>query len=205
MVDNRASLLAQRLKRLPVRRGTQVQSLGREDPLEKEMATHSSILAWRIPWTEKPGRLLSTRLQIVGHNWAISLSLNREVIPGKIVGSSPPVKPRHETPATNLVSRNLPGLISISVHFVPSFHSRVTIPWERLMAKDGSRALFWWRKNRILSWQFCSISHKWERGSYCHKKSRGFPDGSVVKNLPANEGDTDLIPYLGRFHVLWSD
>ena len=48
----RASLVAQRLKRLPARQETQVQSLGREDPLEKEMATHSSILAWRIPWTE---------------------------------------------------------------------------------------------------------------------------------------------------------
>ena len=52
-----ASLVAQRLKRLPARRETWVQSLGQEDPLEKEMATHSSILAWKIPWTEEPGRL----------------------------------------------------------------------------------------------------------------------------------------------------
>ena len=48
-------------------------SLGREDPLEKEMATHSSILAWRIPWTEEPGRLQSMGSQRVGHDWAISL------------------------------------------------------------------------------------------------------------------------------------
>ena len=47
---------------------TQVQSLGGEDPLEKEMATHSSILAWKIPWTEKPGGLRSMRSQRVGHN-----------------------------------------------------------------------------------------------------------------------------------------
>ena len=53
------SLVAQRLKHLPVMQETWVRSLGREHPLEKEMATHSSILAWRIPWTEKPGRLLS--------------------------------------------------------------------------------------------------------------------------------------------------
>ena len=53
---------------------TQVQSLGWEDPLEKEMATHSSILAWRIPWTEEPGGLQSTRLQRVGHDWVTSLS-----------------------------------------------------------------------------------------------------------------------------------
>ena len=49
-----ASLVAQMVKRLPAVQETQVRSLGREDPLEKEMATYSSILAWRIPWTEKP-------------------------------------------------------------------------------------------------------------------------------------------------------
>ena len=47
------------VKNLPATQETQVQSLGQEDPLEKEMATHSSILAWRIPWTEEPGRLQS--------------------------------------------------------------------------------------------------------------------------------------------------
>ena len=70
----RASLVAQRLKRLPPMQETQVQSLGREDPLEKEMVTHSSILAWTIPWMEKPGGLQSTRSQRVGHDWATSLS-----------------------------------------------------------------------------------------------------------------------------------
>ena len=71
------SLVAQRLKCLPTMRETQVQSLGREDPLEQEMATHSSILAWRIPWKEEPGRLQSTGSQRVGHDWATSLSLSR--------------------------------------------------------------------------------------------------------------------------------
>ena len=51
--------MAQTVKRLPTKRKTRVQSLGREDPLEKEMATHSSILAWRIPWAEELGRLQS--------------------------------------------------------------------------------------------------------------------------------------------------
>ena len=60
--------VAQRLKHLPVMQEIRVQSLGWEDPLEKEMATHSSILAWSIPWTEEPGRLQSTRLQRVGHD-----------------------------------------------------------------------------------------------------------------------------------------
>ena len=62
------SLVAQRLKRLPAMQETQVRSLGWEDPLEKEMETHSSILAWRIPWMEEPGRLQPTGLQRVGHN-----------------------------------------------------------------------------------------------------------------------------------------
>ena len=55
--------MAQRLKCLPAMWDTRVRSLGREDPLEKEMVTHSSILAWRIPWTEEPGRLQSTGSQ----------------------------------------------------------------------------------------------------------------------------------------------
>ena len=62
------SLVAQMVKHLPTMRETQVQSLGQEDPLEKEMVTHSSILAWRIPWMEKPGRLQSMGLQRVRHD-----------------------------------------------------------------------------------------------------------------------------------------
>ena len=63
-----ASLVAQSLKRLPVMWETRVRSLGQEDPLEKEMATHSSILAWRIPWMEEPGRLQSMGSQRVRHD-----------------------------------------------------------------------------------------------------------------------------------------
>ena len=57
-------------------RETRVQSLNQEDPLEKEMAPHSSTLAWKIPWMEEPGRLQSMGSQRVGHDWAISLSLH---------------------------------------------------------------------------------------------------------------------------------
>ena len=56
------------VKRLPAMPETRVRSLGREDPLEKEMATHSSTLAWKIPWTEDPGRLQSRGSQSVGHD-----------------------------------------------------------------------------------------------------------------------------------------
>ena len=59
----RVSLIAQLVNHLPAMQDTQVQFLGREDPLEKEMETHSSILAWRIPWTEEPNRLQSTGSQ----------------------------------------------------------------------------------------------------------------------------------------------
>ena len=60
--------MAQKVKRLSAMQETQVRSLGWEDPLEKEMAAHSSILAWKIPRTAEPGRLLSTGSQRVGHN-----------------------------------------------------------------------------------------------------------------------------------------
>ena len=59
---------AQTIKNLPALQDTRVQSLGWEDPLEKEMETHSRILAWRIPWTEEPGGLQSMEPQRTGHN-----------------------------------------------------------------------------------------------------------------------------------------
>ena len=61
------SLVSQMVKNLPAVQETQVQSLGQEEPLEKEKATHSSILAWRIPWAKEPGRIQSMGLQRVGH------------------------------------------------------------------------------------------------------------------------------------------
>ena len=67
-----ASLVAQTVKRLPIMRETWVRSLGRENPLEMEMATRFSTLAWKIPWTEDPGRLQSMASQRVGHDWATS-------------------------------------------------------------------------------------------------------------------------------------
>ena len=60
--------MAQRVKRLPAMQETWVRSLGREDPLEKEMATHSSTLAWKVPWMEEPGRLQSMGSQRVGRD-----------------------------------------------------------------------------------------------------------------------------------------
>ena len=67
-INKGASLVTQLVKNLPAMRETWVQFLGWEDPLEKEMATHSSILAWKIPWTEEPVGLQSTGSQRYGHN-----------------------------------------------------------------------------------------------------------------------------------------
>ena len=63
------SLVAHMVNNLPVMQETLVQALGQENPLEKGMAAHSSVLAWRSPWTEKLGRLQSTRSERVGHDF----------------------------------------------------------------------------------------------------------------------------------------
>ena len=68
MASRETSLVAQTVKCLPAMQETWVQSLGREDLLEKEVATQSSILAWKIPWMVEPGRLPSMGLQRVGHD-----------------------------------------------------------------------------------------------------------------------------------------
>ena len=70
-----AFLVAQTIKHLPVMQEIWVQSLGQEDTLEKEMATHSSTLAWKVPWTEEPGRLQSMVSQRIRDDWATSLLL----------------------------------------------------------------------------------------------------------------------------------
>ena len=77
--------MAQTVKHLPTMREIRVQSLGREDPLEKEMATHSSALAWKIPWTEKPGGLQSIASQRVRHSLyfpTLKLAPSEVPIPG---------------------------------------------------------------------------------------------------------------------------
>ena len=96
------------VKNLPAIQETRVWSLGQEDPLEKEISTHSSMLAWRIPWTEEPGGLQSMGLQRVGHNWATKHTCTRDItkearearggpkslMPTSFSGSAPPSFPR---------------------------------------------------------------------------------------------------------------
>ena len=80
-LPQKASLLVQSVKNLPAMQETWVRFLGQEDPLEKEMAIQFSIFAWRIPWTEEPGKLQSTGAARIGHDLATKLllgSYNRE-------------------------------------------------------------------------------------------------------------------------------
>ena len=79
-----AAAAAQTVKHLSAMQETRVRSLGWEDPLEKEMAARSSILAWKIPWTAEPGRLPCTGWQTVGQDWATSLSLSVILVEGKV-------------------------------------------------------------------------------------------------------------------------
>ena len=101
-VQEYGKTVVQVVKNLPAMPETWVQSLGREDSLEKGMATHSSILAWRIPWTEEPGRLQSMESQRIRHDWAtntrtytkfknrqslsIMIEIRIEVTSGKVFG-----------------------------------------------------------------------------------------------------------------------
>ena len=80
-METGAALVAQSVKNLPAVQETWVRSPGREDPLEKEMATHSSILAWKISWTKEPGGLQSMGSQRVGHDWATNTYLLMETAP----------------------------------------------------------------------------------------------------------------------------
>ena len=83
---HRTSLVVQMVKCLPTIQETRVRSLGQEDPLEKEMETHSSTLVWKIPWMEEPGRLQSMGLQRVGQDWETSLTIHRRD-PGELSNS----------------------------------------------------------------------------------------------------------------------
>ena len=81
-------------RNLPAMQKTQIQSLGQEDPLEKGMATHSSILDWRIPWAEEPGGLHSMGSQKVGHAWVINThthkGIQKSLVPEKINPNNKP-------------------------------------------------------------------------------------------------------------------
>ena len=116
-------------------RETWVQSLGWEYPLEKEMATHSSILAWRISWTEEPGRLQSTGSQRVRHDWATSLSLSLSCTDLSHMGPTLlPLKLPYRPPSSVFTQCSL-----LHWELTPSASSQ-KLPW--LYAEGGSYVPF---------------------------------------------------------------
>ena len=95
--------MAHTVKCLSTMRETRVRSLGQEDPLEKEMAVHSSTLAGKIPWTQEPGRLQSVGLQRVGHDWATSLSLSGLISTSVYEGEMTYIDPHFYPYVNNLI------------------------------------------------------------------------------------------------------
>ena len=125
-----ASLVAQRLKCLLPMWETWVRSLGQEDPLEKEMATHCSILAWRIPWTEEPGRLQSMRSQRVRQDWATE-RLHFLSFTSQQKGECTYRLPHHASPArlgpvSSTILRNLPSLEAQACSSLNWRHDHIT-------------------------------------------------------------------------------
>ena len=112
---HQSSLVAQTVKHLPAMRETWVWSLGGEDPLEKEMATYSSTLAWKTPWTEEPGRLQSLGSQRVRHDWVTSLP-SWELHPHNL-----PSHFSRVSPSTTVI---LKVRISVYIHSLLSFTKR---------------------------------------------------------------------------------
>ena len=167
--------MAQRVKGLPAVQETWVRSPGWEDPLEKELATHSSTLAWKIPWTEEPGRLQSRGLQGVTHDWATSL----------------------------LSSKKL-GDCSLWSYMVLFFK-------ELVECNDLTVYLYLLCTYHVLTIALhvltisCEFHNSPKVGTiviipilYVTQPKTGSPGDSVVKNLPANTGDSGWIPGLGR-------
>ena len=132
----------------------QVRSLGWEDPLEKEMATHSRILAWEIPWTEEPGRLQSTGSQRVGHDWAIKtttqISFNCNLW---FVSGDPLTKSVTSLPRTWVSSHFLRGP---SGHPPPKGLPRLSPPSTCGFYRQGcpgTRTREWWNSAWNAAWE----------------------------------------------------
>ena len=102
------------VKRLPTMWETWVRSLGREDPLEKEMATHSSIHAWKIPWTKEPGGRQSMGSQRVRHDWAISLLLYLPYVLDMLLLTSPNISEPQSVECSDIILGDISTIRDIS-------------------------------------------------------------------------------------------
>ena len=138
------------VKNPPIVQENQVRSLRWEDPLEKGMPIHSSILAWRIPWTEEPGRLQSMGLKRVPHDWAAEHSCFHSVATGKRLQqrlSSPPEKPKIFAIWSFTESLPVPGLIQQWFIISPSSMAG----WAQL-SRFSPSTLSWWGCIHLRTW-----------------------------------------------------
>ena len=119
-------VVAQRVKRLPTLWETRVWTLGQEEPLEKEMATHFSTFAWKIPWTEKPGSLQSMGSQRVRHHWAtlltyLNIKKRTQLHPSTenwikdLLSITPPIRTRPSIPLSLSPQEAFTSLLSFSI------------------------------------------------------------------------------------------
>ena len=126
------------VKNLPAKQETQVQSLDREDPLELGMATHSSILAWSIPWTEEPGRLQAMGLQTVGHDWVINTNMYKTTSHNCILWMKS-IKLRKAVTCKAHTVRNVWGSQShIRTFSGPSLQGEGNFPWQTCQESTSS-------------------------------------------------------------------
>ena len=172
-----AWLVAQMVKRLPTMRETWIQSLGWEDLLEKEMATHSSILAWKIPWMEDPVRLQSMGSQRVRHDWATLLSISLLGMESWVEG----------------IRREMPG-VSVLVH-----QSCPTL-WDPSVANQASLSMEFSRQEYWSRWPFPSPGPWFELSWYRLQQyvNRELPD--VQAGFRKGRGTRDQIAIITLDH-----
>ena len=132
-IIHKNSLVAQTVKSPPAMQETWVQSLGREDPLEKGMTTHSSILAWRIPWTEEPGEVQSLASQRVRHDWKTNPSWKWRGSPGKRIpiaeGNSSRLYGTCGSSKMTLRTHPLPGPWNLEICYLEICHGKGLFRW----------------------------------------------------------------------------
>ena len=149
------------VKHLPAMWETQVRSLGQEDPLEKEMATYSSTLAWKIPWTEEPGRLQSMGSKRVGHDWATSLSfLHPYMTTGKTIALT----------IWTFVGKMMSLLFNMQFRFV------IALPWRSKCLliswlQSVSAVILESKKIKSVTISIFPIYFPWSNGTRCHDLS----------------------------------
>ena len=167
---------------------TGVWSLGLEDPLEKEMATHPSTLAWKTPWMEEPGRLQPMWSQRVGHDWVTSPSLFHRLKNHKLWDAPEQIQSQLWPNKCRLSLVPICLECNMVVNPGPGTES----PQNREQPDVGSEC--------VLMSYFSSLINV-----FLTSYSRDVPGGPVAKNMPVNTGDTGLIPGPGRSHMLLSN